>query len=317
MMDQAPGPDHHTRSGSRLRVTSSQERPQVARVEGGLPPGALSGAAIACALLVLGGVLASFLGAFTRLLPGAIPGAMASPGRLDAPGLAEQASAVQAEVLPLSISLAVLAVVAIPVHPRLRTWLVGAVPFALAWSDPSFEMGLSGPVVTLGLAPLARWFNDLAAPWILLVAPAIYVPLVLLALVGAAGRLPTTGRRATMQGVERFAVAMVVAVTVMWSQQQAPDAYLLAAPSFDQRSPSSSHDASSAEHFTVTGVEGLNVRAGPGMDHEVIHRLAPDDAPVPGSGETEQTETLLWRELVLPDGRTGWSSDRYLEPVER
>ncbi|MGB0496695.1 MAG: SH3 domain-containing protein [Rubricella sp.] len=66
--------------------------------------------------------------------------------------------------------------------------------------------------------------------------------------------------------------------------------------------------------FEVTGVSAgdvLNVRAGPGTDHAVIGRLAPDAT---GLEVIEIDATGRWARLNVEEG-TGWASLAYLAPL--
>lgn len=65
----------------------------------------------------------------------------------------------------------------------------------------------------------------------------------------------------------------------------------------------------------VVAQTGLNVRAGAGTDHEVLTTLA-SGAVVATTGTVRAVEGTAWMELLLDDGRRGWASGRYLEPVD-
>lgn len=64
----------------------------------------------------------------------------------------------------------------------------------------------------------------------------------------------------------------------------------------------------------VVGVahdDELNVRRGPGIDHPVVGRLAPDEEAVVASGRAWLVDGRVWWE-VSKGGISGWASSRYL-----
>ncbi|MBK8430249.1 MAG: SH3 domain-containing protein [Chloroflexi bacterium] len=59
---------------------------------------------------------------------------------------------------------------------------------------------------------------------------------------------------------------------------------------------------------TMTGASYLNVRSGPGLEHEPFAALSRNQTvPVVGCDAYG-----IWLEIQLPDGNTGWVSSRYL-----
>ena len=75
-------------------------------------------------------------------------------------------------------------------------------------------------------------------------------------------------------------------------------------------------DPNQPGQWIVTGVdasEGLNVRAAPGTDSEVIGQFAPFFRDVMATGETQNVGDVLWQEVEF-DTRTGWVSSEFLSP---
>lgn len=68
------------------------------------------------------------------------------------------------------------------------------------------------------------------------------------------------------------------------------------------------------QHWRVSGAFELNVRAEPGLDSRVLTTLS-DGESRPATGRTRQVGDILWIELELADGTTGWASSRYLDAV--
>ncbi|KAA0236459.1 MAG: hypothetical protein JJLCMIEE_00246 [Acidimicrobiales bacterium] len=77
-----------------------------------------------------------------------------------------------------------------------------------------------------------------------------------------------------------------------------------------------SQDPGQPGQWVVTGVaasEGLNVRAGPGTEAEVVAQLEPFSRDVMGTGKTQDVAGVLWQEIEV-EGGTGWVSSEFLAP---
>lgn len=77
-----------------------------------------------------------------------------------------------------------------------------------------------------------------------------------------------------------------------------------------------SQDPNQPGQWVVTGVaasEGLNVRASPGTEAEVVAQLEPFSRDVMGTGKTQDVAGVLWQEIEV-EGGTGWVSSDFLAP---
>jgi len=59
----------------------------------------------------------------------------------------------------------------------------------------------------------------------------------------------------------------------------------------------------------------LNVRAGPGVDNEVITTLEPHDTGITMTGNRQNVSNSMWVEVDTPSGITGWVNAHYLTEV--
>jgi hypothetical protein len=70
-----------------------------------------------------------------------------------------------------------------------------------------------------------------------------------------------------------------------------------------------------AQGWAVVGVGAgsvLNVRSDPGVDHDIVATLAADATGIQVLAGIETVDDSVWREIVTPDGTTGWVDSTYL-----
>jgi len=66
--------------------------------------------------------------------------------------------------------------------------------------------------------------------------------------------------------------------------------------------------------LAVVGVafdDTLNVRRGPGVDHDVVAELDPTENDVTASGRARLLTESIWWEVTAPDGTLGWVNSRF------
>jgi hypothetical protein len=214
--------------------------------------------------------------------------------------------------LPLVLLAAVAALLTTPPLRWAVAVVAGVLPVAAALAVPDLPRRLGLPIP---LSEIAR--ED--ATWLLsgVMEPAgrrtAVLSLALLAATAAAAAArPSTALPKRLRSLSLLGAAGTVAFALLVPGELGPPA----AAATDAGATVSRVDQPlpSEPRYVISGVDGLNLRAGPGTDHAVVTILPPGEVAT-ATGATGGADAR-WRELVTQDGARGWANDRYLERID-